>query len=213
MAGRALAFSDPELVKLITTSFVPVTGDDWYQRRRDDDEGAFFRAVANQGPQKGKGGSTRQGIYCLTASGKLLSYKNAQDPDVMREAIGLGLKRWNALPASERKPGAIEVPKASKVDERFTRTPPEGGIILESYTRILDRDEKKGYSRGTCKRVGGEQAARDHVWMTRPEWRSLIPATPRKGETFAMPAALTDRLLRFHCFDNTRGEPDYWKSA
>ena len=26
-----------------------------------------------------------------------------------------------------------------------------------------------------------------------------------------MPAALTARFLRFHCLDNTRGEPNYWK--
>ena len=213
MAGRALAFSDPELVELVTNSFVPVTGDDWYQRRRNDDEGAFFRAVAGQGPRKGQGGSTRQGIYCLTASGKLLAYKNASDPEVMREAIRLGLARWKALPASERKPGAFEVPKARKVDANYTRTPPPGGLILESHTRILDRDGKGGFSRGTCKRVGGEQAARDHVWITREEWQKLIPSDPRKGQTFAMPAALADRFLRFHFFDNTRGEPDHWERA
>ncbi len=201
------------MVKLVTNTFVPVTGDDWYQRRRTDDEGAFFRAVANQGPRKGQGGSTRQGIYCLTASGKLLAYKNSSDPKVMREAIRIGLARWKALPASERKPGAIEVPNESKVDARYTRTPPADGLILESYTRILDRDEKGGYSRGTCKRAGGEKAARDHVWITRSEWQKLIPASPRKGRTFAMPTGLKDSFLRFHFFDNTRGEPDYWKAA
>ena len=51
--------------------FVPVTADDWYQRRRQDAEGKFFRQVADQGPRKGQGGSTRQGIYVLTADGEL----------------------------------------------------------------------------------------------------------------------------------------------
>ena len=197
----------------MTTSFVPVTGDDWYQRRRNDDEGKFFRSVADQGPRKGAGGSTRQGIYCLTASGKLLAYKNASDPAVMRQAIRLGLAKWNALPAAERKPGAVKVPETGKADPRFARTPPAGGLILESFTRILERDDKGAYSRGTCKRAGGENAARDHVWITREEWQSLVPPEAKKGQTFAMPTAIADRLLRFHFHDNTRGEPDYWTSA
>ena len=49
-----LAFSDPEIIKLATEDFVPVTGDDWYQRRRQDAEGEFFRKVADQGPRKGR---------------------------------------------------------------------------------------------------------------------------------------------------------------
>ena len=44
-----------------------------YQRRRQDAEGEFFRKVADQGPRKGKGGATRQGIYCFTASGSASS--------------------------------------------------------------------------------------------------------------------------------------------
>ena len=47
--------------------FVAVSADDWYERRRQDAVGAFFRKVADQGPRKGAGGGTRQGIYCLTA--------------------------------------------------------------------------------------------------------------------------------------------------
>ena len=75
------------MIRLASKEFIPVSGDDWYQRRRNDSEGEFFRKVADQGPRKGKGGGTRQGIYCFTASGKLLAYKNAQDARVMRETI------------------------------------------------------------------------------------------------------------------------------
>src|SRR6059058_5304498 len=102
------------MVRLASEKFVPVSGDDWYQRRRDDAEGEFFRKVADQGPRKGKGGSTRQGIYCFTASGKLLGYKNAQDAKVMLETVKQALKRFEALPEEERKPGAVEVPELGK---------------------------------------------------------------------------------------------------
>src|SRR4051794_379919 len=118
------------MIRLATEKFVPVSADDWYQRRRDDAEGEFFRKVADQGPRKGQGGSTRQGIYCFTAAGKLLAYRNAQDAKLMRETVEQALKRFEALPAEERKAGAVEVPDHGKVDARYARTPPAGGLIL-----------------------------------------------------------------------------------
>src|SRR5947207_14197355 len=101
-------------------NYVPVAADDWYQRRRQDAEGQFFRRVADQGPRKGEGGSTRQGIYCFTADGTLLAYKNAgQLPDVMRETLQQGLRAWQKLPAERRKPGTIPVADAGGRDERY----------------------------------------------------------------------------------------------
>src|SRR5262245_14476703 len=130
------------MIRLATKDFIPVAGDDWYQRRREDDEGTFFRSVANQGPRKGAGGSTRQGIYLFTASGKLLAYRNHRAPKVMLDTVRLALRRWNALPAEERKPGAVKVPELGKVDARYVRTPPPGGLVLNVFTRILDEDGK-----------------------------------------------------------------------
>src|SRR5262245_26183831 len=127
---------------MATEDYVPVAADDWYQRRRNDAEGEFFRGVANQGPRKGEGGSTRQGIYCLTADGKLLAYKNAgQAPDEMRETLRLGLREWGKLPDERRKPGAVKVDDAVKDDPQYERRPPPGGLIVKVYTRILDRDK------------------------------------------------------------------------
>ena len=127
----------------------------------------------------------------------------------MRETLELGLKRWKALPASERTPGAVEVPALGKVDANYSRTPPAGGLILRSYTRILDR-EKGQFVRGTCDSPGGDRPARDHVWITKPERQALIPAAPREGQKVPMPPALVRRLARFHLLDNTRGEPATW---
>jgi hypothetical protein len=82
---------------------------------------------------------------------------------------------------------------------------------LRSSTRILEREGDR-YVKGTCDFQGGDRAARDHVWLTKEEWRSLVPAAPRKGQVVPMPAALTRRLVRFHLLDNTRGEPAYWRA-
>jgi hypothetical protein len=212
VAGRALAFADPEIIKMAKEDYVPVTGDDWYERRRDDAEGRFFRQIADQGPRKGEGGATRQGIYMLTAKGKLLAYKNAgQAPDVMREVLRRGLAEWNKLPAAERRPGAIRVENLPKADPQFSRRPPPGGLVVDVYTRILDRDAKGGLCKGSCSTPGGDQAARDHLWLTEGEWRALVPADAHAGDQVAVPARVADRIIRYHLVDNTRGEPSFWK--
>ena len=106
---------------MATEDYVPVAADDWYQRRREDEEGKFFRAVAHQGPRKGEGGATRQGIYCFTADGRLLAYKNAgQLPDVMRDTLRAGLREWQKLPEDRRKPGAVKVACSGRKPTRTT---------------------------------------------------------------------------------------------
>jgi hypothetical protein len=206
-----LAFSDKEVARLATEEYIPVTGDDWYQRRREDAEGEFYKKVSDQGPRRNTDGSTRQGIYLFTASGKLLAYNNAQEADVMRAVLERGLADWKKLPETERRPGAVKVEELTKTDARYTRKPPEGGLILTTYTRILDDDGKGELCKGTCGFTGGDQAARDHVWLTKADWESLIPRTPEKGRTYKMPGKVANKLVRFHLTDNTRGEPDFWK--
>ncbi len=193
------------------SDYVPVTGDDWYQRRREDAEGAFFRKVADQGPRKGEGGATRQGIYLFTAAGKLLAYKNAgQAPDVMREVLKQGLREWNKLPAAERRPGAVRPESLPREDARYTRHLPPGGMVVDVFTRILDPDPKGGLCRGTCTVAGGDKAARDHLWLTEAEWKGLVPADARQGDQFPVPPAVAQRISRYHLVDNTRGEPSFW---
>src|SRR5262249_10955661 len=152
----------------------PVAGDDWYQRRRNDAEGRFWRRVADQGPRKGIGGSTRQGIYCFTADGKLLTYRNHHDPAVMREELKKALREWERLPEDRRKPGAVSIEDGGRVDPRYHRAPPPGGLILNVFTRILDRKDGE-ICKGTCSRTGGDFAARDHLWLTADDWKSLVP--------------------------------------
>ena len=237
MAGRALAFSDAEIIRLGREEYIPVAADDWYQRRRQDAEGRFFVSVANQGPRKGEGGDTRQGIYCLTANGKLLAYKNVgQNPTAMRDLLQEGLREWHKLPESERRPGAIKVPEHGPVDATYFRSPPARGLILNVYARALDhgragtsnpasRDALAivtptstapgkfalSFTDAVCKVGRGDEASRDHLWVTEAEWKSLLPANARRGDTFPMPARIAERILRFHLVDNTRGEPPMWR--
>jgi hypothetical protein len=206
-----LTFADPEVIRMAREEFIPVAADDWYQRRRQDAEGEFFRKVADQGPRKGVGGSTRQGVYALTADGKLLAYRNHHDPLVMRAVLARALRDWRKLPEAQRKPGAVKVAGAGKADPGYDRSPPAGALIVNVSTRILDRTPEGEFAVGTCTVPGGDRAARDHLWLTEAEWKALIPASPRKGAAAEVPAAVAYRLARFHLLDNTRGEPPAWK--
>src|SRR5438874_5770497 len=149
--------------------FVPVAADDWYQRRREDAEGEFFRKVADQGPRKGENGTTRQGIYCLTAGGRLLAYKNAgQAPDVMRQTLRQGLAEWAKLPADERRAAGAQVPPVGGVDPRYSRTPPPDGLILNVYARLLDRGTEGELCPSEAAGPAGMKfgASHDHLWLT-----------------------------------------------
>ncbi len=205
-----LAFSDADIIRMATDDFVALAGDDWYQRRRQDEVGKFWISIANQGPRRE--GGTRQGIYCFTGEGKLLAYKNAgQNPEVMRQVLKDALEKFRQLSPEKRKPGAATVGDVAKLDQRYDRTPPPGGLIVKVYTRILDRTDQGGFCKGTCNVQGGDQAARDHLWLTAAEWKGLVPKQLKPNERVPVPSAITERIARFHLVDNTRGEPTMWQ--
>lgn len=200
---------------MATNEYVSVTGDDWYQRRRNDAEGKFFRTISDQagrGSHDSSGGSTRQGIYCLTAGGKLLAFKNAgQAPDVMRDVLRQGLAKWQKLPETERRPGAVQVADAGTPDPRYSRTPPPGGLIIDVCTRSLDRNAQGELCDAQCKVGGGDEAGRDHLWLTAAECKTLVPDGAKRGDKYPVPSRIGERIVRFHLLDNTRGEPPMWQ--
>jgi hypothetical protein len=217
VADRESTFANPEIIELINERFIAVAADDWHQRRRNDAVGKFFVGVANQGPRKGEGGGTRQGIYCFTAAGKLLAYRNHRDTSVMLDEFRRALDKFSKLPPAEREPGAVKVPPLddAKLDRRFTRKLPEGAIAIRVFARVLERDEN-GKCR-TCAADDGESrrgllSSLDHLWITAEEWRSLVPREAKVGDKVAIPATLAARIARFHLIDNTRGEPPMWAS-
>jgi hypothetical protein len=84
------------------------------------------------------------------------------------------------------------------------RRPPAGGLILNVFTRIpLPPPPGKTWTPNMA-------TGRDHLWLTKEEWRALLPAEWKAGVCYPAPAAVTERLVRFHLVDNVRGEPDAW---
>ena len=211
MVGRALTFADPDVIRMCQKDFIPVAGDDWYQRRRQDAEGKFFRTLADSAGKTGPGGATRQGIYLFTADGTVLAYHNSgHAPDFMKQAMRKALADFARLPAARRAPGAVKVPDPGPPDPAYDRNPPAGGLVVKTYTRILDYKDG-GYCKGKCSATGGENAARDHLWLTAAEVKELAPAKPAVGARYQLPDKVADRITRFHLLDNTRGEPALWR--
>ncbi|HYF01710.1 MAG TPA: hypothetical protein VEJ18_22505 [Planctomycetota bacterium] len=215
MLGRALGFSDPEVVRVLKESFIPVVGDDWYQRRRQDDVGRFFRSVVDQTWKAGNwepgGGNDRQGIYCFTADGKMLTeMKNVGgNPREVRQVLALALRAWNGLPADVRRPGATSIPDPS-LDPAYHRPVPAGAIVLREFQRGLKRTDGRLEAHEFTFRDTPVGAQRDHVWILEKEWKAIVPANPAPGTAVELPASLVSRLARFHLVEALIGEPGVW---
>lgn len=212
-------FSRPDIRKILQERFIVVAADDWYQRRRDDDVGRFFRAVADQGPRKGRNGSTRQGRYVFTASGKLLGYNNNRDPDRIMKMLEESLEAFSDLPEEDRGAGAVKVPQIppSAHDLRYQRVLEPDTLPVKVYTRGL---KKNGGGYDLCDqletgpkdlRQTGLDIAVDHLWIRHSEVEEILQLT-KTGKGNALPMDLSMRIARYHLVDNTRGEPSHWRS-
>lgn len=205
------SFSNPDIINTIREHFIPATDNDWYNRRRQDAAGKFFRSVAAQGPRKGTG--TKQGHYILTASGKLLGFNNNRSIDRRKSFIRSSLEKWRALPEVERKPSLINPPTAAagQADRKYHANPPAGGVVLVASARVLkttDNGQLESCSADDIDHDWGHMAAIDRMWIRKEEWQALIQASKGNGE---FPQALAYRLLRYQLLDFTRGEPVAWK--
>ncbi len=143
--------------------------------------------------------STRQGVYACTADGRHLGSRGFHPyPGRTLELLRSALQQWNAGPKH-----AVLSESPARPDARFERKPPEGGLILNVYTRIPLPQEPGKWTPNNA-------TGRDHMWLTRDEMKSLIPQAWRKGVSVPVPKAVSERLVRYHLVDNVRGEPNHW---
>jgi hypothetical protein len=152
-----------------------------------------------------------------TPSGKKLAGGNGSGG--ARDALAAGLKSWKLLTDDERT--ALPAGKQVKPPEADRCTPPPGGLILRSFTRNLKKD-----NRGDLAVISKEdlndrtlypdwnpiymEPAHFNVWLTETEWKSLLPADPKKGDALQVPNAIQKRLFRYHLVNGTFGLPGSW---
>ena len=201
MADRLLVFGNPEVQRALKEDFIPVAADDWYQRRRKDAEGDFFRKVAGQGPRYG--GGTKQGHYVFTAQGRLLGYNNNRGPERRLHMMRDALKKWEAI-SKEEKEAKIE--DRGKLDAKYARQLPNDVQVVKVSSRILEEDGGKLVALSEQKI--GTLAAVDHLWLKKEEVELLFDLVKKGGGEF--PEVLKRRIARFHLNDSTRGEALSW---
>ena len=192
MLDRASTFSDPDVIKLLQTKFVPVAIDQAYQRRQKDAEGRFYQKIANQSPRK-VGEGTTQGHFVASADGELLGFRNNRGAERALSLLQSSLKKFRPNRATQ----AIE---RGKVDRRFVYDPPKGGLVVRTHAKVLDGYEETD---NPWKRMFQEGLGRDNFWLRKDEHDALVAGR-------ILPS-LTRRMARFHLVDNTRGEPPMWR--
>lgn len=125
------------------------------------------------------------------------------------------LKAWEALPETERAPGAVKIAKAESLDpKRAALALPKGALVVRVFNRHLGWGEDKtlryvvaedylpGASKAALERYG--MAQNDFMWIPEKEWQAFLPAEPKKGDVHPAPTSFVLRLFRYH-LDPCRG--------
>lgn len=196
------------MVDILKEHFVLAVVDARHERRREDWAGDIVRKTRcvtfTAAGQKS----------VITASGKSLgNVHNLKSLDNV-------WKTWQALPESERKPGAVKVGDQRPIDRAVE--PPNGALVLRTYTRQLERNddgtlrytepedypepEPDGTRSGSPRRQAARfrEAGHDFMWIPQSEWQALIPKNPKEGDSGPVPLTLKLRVLRHH-LDPERG--------
>jgi hypothetical protein len=158
---------------------------------------------------------TASGSVCVVTAGARALGPYGSPGTGMEAWLRAKLKEWDALPASERAPGAVSVPKAEGVDpKRAALAMPAGSLVVRVLNRHLGRgadgalryaaaeDYLPGMGKADVERFA--MAQNDFMWIPEKEAQALVPAEPVKGARAAAPASFALRLFRFH-LDPARG--------
>jgi len=191
---RASTFADDRVIELLRTKFVPAAVDCWYLDRAKDAAGEFYKKVVSQRQPFEPGKRSTQGFYAFAPDGTLLRGWNNRNVPRMREYLE------NAL--TDFKPAESEDLDKSR-DPRFARTPPDGAIVVDVYSKILEAEWPP--TDDEMIKPLRVSTGRDHLWILKDEIGSLAAGK--------FPERLLRRIARFHLIDNTRGEPPMWTPA
>jgi len=172
--------------KFVMDHFVPVALDTYFRGAGDEVE--FCAQI--------KAGGNHMAV--ASASGKVLGHGDALR---MREKeLSQALEEFKALPEEDRKP-KIEVPAGVAPPKRQLPSPPANGLILKGHCTYMKADEKgkidrskEWYYRENPDRWPAETQT-DMLWLTESEWKSLVPADPKKGDRADVAGPVQKRIF------------------
>ncbi|HLF92593.1 MAG TPA: hypothetical protein VJB14_03975 [Planctomycetota bacterium] len=153
--------------------FIPVALDTYFRGAGDELEFC----------QKVKAGGNHMGA--ATAGGRVLG--SGKHLKMRERELAPVLEEFRALPEAERKP-KIEVPENVAPPKRPLPPPPANGVILKGFCTYVKPDgsgkivrSQEWYYRQNPDRWPVETQC-DRLWLTESEWKSLVPADPKKGD-------------------------------
>lgn len=212
MIARRSVWSD-EHVALLLGSFVPVADEVGRLQRGEDLECRFFQAFAEQGHYGGRSepSDTRQGIYAITPSGKLLASINTRSSGQVADMLVRALAAFAELPREER---LLQTDPALRHDEnkRYEARFPAGGVALRVTTRDLPRAEPEASRRNDWRPLAWNT---DWAWLKREEVLALCAPEPEPalGSTWTLSADLPRRIARAQLVDIVRGQTGAFRDA
>jgi hypothetical protein len=189
---------------------VAINGHMLYWMEKTDGAGGEF-IKANRHPSGGN-------CFVLTTPGGT-KLAGGNGSGGAREALNAGLKKWQQLSEAERK--ALPPGKEFRPPEADRCTPPAGGLILRTFVRNLKKEDRGDLAPITREDIKDRtlypdwaavytEPAHFNVWLTEKEWKSLVPADPKPGDTFPVPDPIQKRLFRYHLVNGTFGLPGAW---
>jgi hypothetical protein len=116
-----------------------------------------------------------------------------------RRELGAALSEFHRLSQSQRQV-TLEDPALATPPQRPVPQPPEGGLIVRGYCTYMKQAEGGRVERSTeyyYKENPDRWAAEtqsDMLWLTRDEWRSLVPDDPRPETTRDIPEPIQRRF-------------------
>jgi hypothetical protein len=163
----------------------------------------FYLAKAR--PTEGSGWVKATQLVVMTSAGRLLE-GNAYDSKTGKVDLARGLTQvlesYASLPEAERRPAVVQG------EEKPVPPPPEGGLVLTIYDRLLGCTAE-----GDCRlpegndldgvRTHAPAGQRSSLWLTAEECKSLIPADPRIGKPHEVPAKLARRICLYGLWPQT----------
>jgi len=186
MLDRASSLADPEVLKLISTRFVPIAIDQHVHRTLKDAEGELFGKILKQAGRGLEG--TSQGNYVFSPDGSLLAFANTADASHVKQLLSTALKKFDPIATTAPTELKASLPQFD---------PPQGGLVINVTAKVLD-----GYDKSVSQERK-DALGHDHVWLRKDEVEAIA-----KGE---LPESVKQRIVSFHLVDNTRGEPPSWR--
>jgi len=209
-----LAFSDPTVIDLARNRFVAVACNDLRLLRQRDAEGDFFRGLAAQTPASFREDPSRQGIYCCSVDGTLLScVRHMSDTmDVVGTLeTGLRLHRAKASPSGGSRTDAF---RSLTPDPIAQPTPPPGAVVLRVFTRRLEWTPNGPVaSSARLPRHAMSlppQPQLDHMWLPREACDAIVAMPMQVGASHPVADAALDALCRLHLADTTLKGDQMW---